>query len=163
MSDREKLLQEVLYLIDKYSITAYDIAQGTGISAEGVQKIINGKSKKPLERTLKTITSYITTKYLILENNNKKAEKAITQDATDFNKLPIGEQLEKIYYKESEFEQKLAVIQNSITNNSTVLLAKQDYQDRDFKMLMNKIKAQEEELREIKMMLKEHLKHQSEK
>ncbi|WP_079242651.1 hypothetical protein [Chryseobacterium indologenes] len=64
MDKRDELLEEALKLINKYSITAYDISQGTGISAVGIQKIINGESKRPLERTLETITSYIKQKYV---------------------------------------------------------------------------------------------------
>lgn len=63
MDKRDLLLEEALKLINKYSITAYDISQGTGISSVGIQKIINGESKRPLERTLESITSYIKQKY----------------------------------------------------------------------------------------------------
>ncbi|MBP1165102.1 hypothetical protein JOE44_001986 [Chryseobacterium sp. PvR013] len=74
MDKRDELLEEALKLINKYSITAYDISQGTGISAVGIQKIINGESKRPLERTLETITSYIKQKYISDANSHDKNE-----------------------------------------------------------------------------------------
>ena len=60
---REELLQEALYLINKYNVTAYEIEKHTPLTAVGVQKIINGDSKRPLENTLKTIISYIKQNY----------------------------------------------------------------------------------------------------
>ncbi|GEJ46067.1 hypothetical protein [Chryseobacterium sp. ON_d1] len=74
MDKRDLLLKEALKLINKYSITAYDISQGTGISAVGIQKIINGESKRPLERTLESITSYIKQKHSLesLETNDEE-------------------------------------------------------------------------------------------
>lgn len=74
MDKRDELLEEALKLINKYNITAYDISQGTGISAVGIQKIINGESKRPLERTLEAITSYIKQKYVSNINSNDQDE-----------------------------------------------------------------------------------------
>ena len=64
MEKREELLKNVLTLIEKYKITAYEIEQNTELSAVGVQKIINGETKKPLSSTLKTIMDYIEKKYI---------------------------------------------------------------------------------------------------
>ncbi|WP_343643936.1 hypothetical protein [Chryseobacterium sp.] len=74
MDKRDELLEEALKLINKYNTTAYDISQGTGLSAVGIQKIINGESKRPLERTLEAITSYIKQKYTSDINSNDKDE-----------------------------------------------------------------------------------------
>lgn len=60
---RDELLQEALYLISEYNVTAYEIEKNTSLTAVGVQKIINGESKRPLENTLKTIISYIKDNY----------------------------------------------------------------------------------------------------
>ena len=60
---REDLLKEALFLINKHGITAYEIEKNTSLTAVGVQKIINGESKRPLENTLNTIISYIKQNY----------------------------------------------------------------------------------------------------
>ena len=67
---REELLQEALYLINKHNVTAYEIEKHTPLTAVGVQKIINGDSKRPLENTLKTIISYIKQNYDGSENKS---------------------------------------------------------------------------------------------
>lgn len=80
MEKREELLKNVLTLIEKYKITAYEIEQNTELSAVGVQKIVNGETKKPLSSTLKTIMDYINRKYInnsitgdnIISGNNHK-------------------------------------------------------------------------------------------
>ena len=69
MKSREDLLSEVLKLIEKFKITAYEIEQNTELSAVGIQKIINGDTKKPLASTLKAIKEYIDNKYVNVENN----------------------------------------------------------------------------------------------
>ena len=60
---REDLLKEALFLINKHGITAYEIEKNTSLTAVGVQKIINGESKRPLENTLNTIISSIKQNY----------------------------------------------------------------------------------------------------
>ena len=102
MDNREFLLSEMLNLVNKYSITAYEISQGTGISAVGIQKIINGESKRPLERTLQTITSYIKEKYI-----SDTANKIDTIDSSNIKNLPHGEQMEILYDKIHSLENQL--------------------------------------------------------
>lgn len=68
---RDELLQEALSLINKHSVTAYEIEKNTSLTAVGVQKIINGESKRPLENTLNTIISYINSNY---SNESKGSE-----------------------------------------------------------------------------------------
>ena len=82
---REELLQEALYLINKYNVTAYEIEKHTPLTAVGVQKIINGDSKRPLENTLKTIISYIKQNYIDREDSIKQ------------NNIPQGEIKPKEY------------------------------------------------------------------
>lgn len=74
IKERDALLKEVLELIEKNGITAYEIEQNTTLSAVGVQKIINGETKRPLTRTLEDITSYIRNKY------NPEEEEASTSN-----------------------------------------------------------------------------------
>ncbi|MRN00192.1 S24 family peptidase [Riemerella anatipestifer] len=69
-SDRDNLLLEVKSLIDKHNITAYEVEKYTPLSAVGVQKIIDGSTKRPLETTLQTIKSYITNKYENTKSEN---------------------------------------------------------------------------------------------
>lgn len=73
---REKLLNETLDLINEFNVTAYEIEKNTTLSAVGVQKIIDGKSKRPFETTLSTIKSYITNAYM---NKYEPEEKSISQ------------------------------------------------------------------------------------
>ena len=82
---REELLQEALCLINKYNVTAYEIEKHTPLTAVGVQKIINGDSKRPLENTLKTIISYIKQNYIDREDSIKQ------------NNIPQGELKPKEY------------------------------------------------------------------
>lgn len=74
MNDRESLLNEVLMLIDKYGVTAYEVEQNTTLSAVGVQKIINKETKRPLQITLETIISYIKDKYESSEGEMLKSD-----------------------------------------------------------------------------------------
>ncbi|ATA78566.1 hypothetical protein CGC59_02235 [Capnocytophaga sputigena] len=64
MEEIENLLVNVLELMKEYKITAYEIERNTGLSAVGVQKIINGETKRPQPNTLNTIMEYINGKYI---------------------------------------------------------------------------------------------------
>lgn len=79
---RDQLLKEILELIDKYKVTAYEIEQATPLTAVGVQKIINGETKRPLLGTLETIISYINSKYIKDENEQEVmlAEDVVSYD-----------------------------------------------------------------------------------
>lgn len=56
-------VSQILELINKYNITAYELSQNTEYSAVGLQKIIDGKTLKPQQATLDSVYSYITNKY----------------------------------------------------------------------------------------------------
>lgn len=60
--EREELHKIVIELIKSHGITAYEIEQHTHLSAVGVQKIINGETKRPTVGTLETIINYIKSK-----------------------------------------------------------------------------------------------------
>lgn len=63
MKDRELLLEETLQLIKNYKITAYELGNKLNMAVTGVQKIIDGKTKKPQKHTLESIISYIKNTY----------------------------------------------------------------------------------------------------
>lgn len=87
--NRDELLKEALLLINEYKVTAYEIEKNTSLTAVGVQKIINGESKRPLENTLKTIISYIKENYI---NKNE-----IFNTHKEENIIPQGELKPKNY------------------------------------------------------------------
>jgi type III secretion system FlhB-like substrate exporter len=58
MSSLDKL-KIILNIIKDNNITAYEIGKNTNISTFAVQKIINGDTKKPNERTLDTILQFL--------------------------------------------------------------------------------------------------------
>lgn len=66
--NREQLLNNALQLIERHKVTAYELEKNTGFSAVGIQKIIDGKTKRPQEHTLISIISYINS----LVSGNKK-------------------------------------------------------------------------------------------
>jgi hypothetical protein len=110
MEKREELLKNVLTLIEKYKITAYEIEQNTELSAVGVQKIINGETKKPLSSTLKTIMDYIEKKYI---NNSITGDNIISGSNHKINQGGI--------YNDNEGN-------NSITDRLIHLLEEKDKQ-----------------------------------
>ena len=77
---REALLVKALELIKKYSITAYEIEQKTDLTAVGVQKMINGETKKPQKRTLETIINYITNAYVSPTKNDFYKDSYLVKD-----------------------------------------------------------------------------------
>lgn len=108
MDKRDELLEEALRLINKYAITAYDISQGTGISAVGIQKIINGESKRPLERTLQTITSYIKQKYVSdASNQNMNESSEIKNKPHDEQMAILHKEIRKLKKENNKLSDKL--------------------------------------------------------
>ena len=75
-------LVEILKLIEKHSITAYELAQNTEYSAVGIQKIIDGKTQKPQQATVDAIYSYITEKY----GNDEKLVAEFSSEVVHINK-----------------------------------------------------------------------------
>jgi transcriptional regulator with XRE-family HTH domain len=85
MSNLEKL-KLVLQLIKEHNLTAYEIGKNTKISTVGIQKIINGETKKPNENTLDMILNFI--------------EKGIL--ATDIKQYSVEEEKEVYQFKPNE-------------------------------------------------------------
>jgi len=63
-------LDLILNLIKENNITAYEIDKNSDLTAVGVQKIIDGKTKKPNQSTINTIYNYITYKKKSKTNDN---------------------------------------------------------------------------------------------
>lgn len=54
-----ELINQIKLECNKQGITAYRIAQGTGLSSVGIQKILNLETKNPSMTTLTTILNFI--------------------------------------------------------------------------------------------------------
>ncbi|WP_313214147.1 hypothetical protein [Soonwooa sp.] len=68
MKERDEILNDVLHLVKKHNVTAYELGNNTGIAISGVTKILDRRTKKPQLYTLETIRDYILNKY---ENSDK--------------------------------------------------------------------------------------------
>ncbi len=96
------LLEKALVLIEKHGVTAYEIESFTHLSAVGVQKIINGITKKPQKPTLETIISYITNKYEaaneenkeLIANNKETEQKTSIAKNKEFHGVPYYENID---------------------------------------------------------------------
>ncbi|SFW11303.1 Peptidase S24-like [Sinomicrobium oceani] len=64
-------MQEVIQFIKKQGITAYEIAQKTPLTEVGVNKILNGQTKKPHKSTIEALTNYVKTHNLYITKNNE--------------------------------------------------------------------------------------------
>lgn len=91
MQENDDLKEKALYLIDKHKVTAYEIEKNIQISAVGIQKIIDGKTKKPQSRTLEAIISYITNKY---ERGFSKSENVMEEKRSAYE-MPKNQLQEK--------------------------------------------------------------------
>lgn len=58
----EEKLKIVRDLCEKHKITAYEIGEKTKLDISGIQRILNGDTKKPREKTLDTILNYLDSK-----------------------------------------------------------------------------------------------------
>lgn len=104
MKEREILLDKALDLIDRYSVTAYEIEQNTSLSAVGVQKIINKETKKPLQVTLETIISYIERKYEYQEEEVLKQENEVRSvEVVNQNNIQAQQEVVRIPYYDVDF------------------------------------------------------------
>lgn len=83
MNKQEKL-QHVLSLIKDSGLSNYEIAKGTGISAAGIGKLVNGLSKNPQERTLDIINEFI-------NKDVQTISETTNSNGNTFTELPTGE------------------------------------------------------------------------
>ena len=63
----EKKLKLLRDTCDEYKITAYEIGEATGLDKAGVQRILNGDTKKPRESTLDQILEFLETRIVGIE------------------------------------------------------------------------------------------------
>lgn len=78
----EKKVEIALESIKRHKFTAYEISKGTSLSSLAIQNIITGKTKKPSEKTINEILSF-------LEDNMLGTNvKEVNEDKEDYNKLP---------------------------------------------------------------------------
>ncbi|MDI9310710.1 MAG: hypothetical protein QM535_10885 [Limnohabitans sp.] len=80
-------LAEIISIIKEKGLTGYKIAEDTGLTQVGIDKILNGSSKKPHLKTLKILENYI-------KNNsenyvNESSEKYNVNSKTDIQILKI--------------------------------------------------------------------------
>lgn len=69
-------LEEIIKEIKTLGITGYKIAEVTELTETGVNKILNGETKNPREKTIKILENYITN-YKIKDNNYPTLDKKI--------------------------------------------------------------------------------------
>lgn len=63
LTNKQKLAF-ILEKVEEMKLTAYDIGKKTKLSITGIDKILNGTSKNPQEKTLNTIIDYLESKVL---------------------------------------------------------------------------------------------------
>lgn len=92
--------KELIDFIVKNKISTYEIGQNTGVSNVAVGKIINGKTKKANQRTLKDIASYINEKF---DNSNFLVNEAAGDYKTTIIKKPPRKKLEGVPFYDIDF------------------------------------------------------------
>jgi transcriptional regulator with XRE-family HTH domain len=55
----EKRLRNILEIINDNEITAYEIAEGTGLNHSGIHRILTGETKHPRSRTIEKIFDFV--------------------------------------------------------------------------------------------------------
>jgi transcriptional regulator with XRE-family HTH domain len=97
LSNKEKLII-ILEKVEELDMTSYDIGKKTQLSVSGIDKILNGTSKNPHEKTLNTILEFLESKTLGSELG-KLAEPEIAYEKTvfDINKyIKCAEEVNKL-------------------------------------------------------------------
>ncbi len=88
-------LNEIIDFIKKNDITGYQIAQKTGLTEVGVNKILNGTSKNPRKSTLITLAEFLRNYYGLKSNNTEldtlpKEEVLQNKNGNKFKELENG-------------------------------------------------------------------------
>lgn len=143
-------LSELLELIEKHNITAYELAKHTGFSSVGIQKIIDGKTKKPSAVTIDTILDYVKDKYLL--GKSYTTESVISsQDVSNyiFDKASLEDKLKLIFEQNSKIMKDYSDIKDLILNqtnenrdNKNILV---EYIDMSLQPVMEFIGAKKKE------------------
>lgn len=66
--NKEEKLKKILYLTDKYNITAYELGKNTNLNTSGIERIIKKDVKNPRDETINILYDYIINKYEKEEN-----------------------------------------------------------------------------------------------
>jgi len=74
----EKIIQE----IKARGLTGYKIAEDTGLTQVGIDKILNGTTKKPVKKTLEILHNYLYKSYI----KEEKAENILEEPKTNYEK-----------------------------------------------------------------------------
>lgn len=70
--NKTEKLKKILYLIEKYNITAYEIGKNTNLNTAGIERIIKKAVKNPREETVNILYDYIIKKSNSIANENEQ-------------------------------------------------------------------------------------------
>ncbi|WP_202703115.1 hypothetical protein [Flavobacterium sp. UGB4466] len=92
---KKQKLEFILKKVGELELTSYDIGKKTNLSISGIEKIINGTSKNPHEKTLDIILELLEKKNIgsDKENTKEKPEPTVNYKANDL--IKYAECLEK--------------------------------------------------------------------
>lgn len=94
----EAILDIILKACKDFSITAYEISKHTKFSAGGVQKILDGKTKKPNRQTLLTILDFLESRIVGSKLAGHKNYREPSNEVED-QILKVQEEVESYYKK----------------------------------------------------------------
>jgi len=101
LTKKEKV-EFIIKKVKELDITSYDIGKNTQLSVSGIDKILNGISKSPQEKTLNKILEFLQSKTVrtsIKEIQHSAAEKEPFYTKTDNYKIEDILELEKAKFK----------------------------------------------------------------
>ncbi len=105
----EELLVIIKDLVQKHSITAYEIGENTSLNTSGVHRILNGEVPKPRIKTLKIILGYIEDKLVGDGSTNKKTRESVedylVESQNSIEKIIALEVLEALEPRLAEFKE----------------------------------------------------------
>ena len=111
---KEEKLNKVLYLTDKYDITAYELGANTKLNTSGIERILKKNVKNPREETINVLYDYIISKYehntLINETNEPKT----IYDS----KLTAMEELKNCLNERNELTREIVKLQIILAKNN---------------------------------------------
>lgn len=69
-------IESIIREIKKRGLTGYKIAEYTGITQVGIDKILNGTTKKPTKKTISILENYLNNSYVtdLLHTTNEKGK-----------------------------------------------------------------------------------------
>jgi hypothetical protein len=123
MNKKDKL-NLILKTVKDFNITAYEIGKHTKISVFGVQRILNGVTKSPNERTLDLILDFL--EKATLGTDLKKH--LVEEPKTDYNVNPAT-RLEECLYKQIELSQHILYLESILLKNKIDFLSLSDKSD----------------------------------